>query len=442
MDFPAQWLTAARRGGAKLTSEVAMMNLYGVALGADSMVTMGRRAGGRTTQPTVQKISVINANAPIAAMINDNLYFAGVPWPLVFERFAAHCGEAPLTFDAYRDRLIAFLADFDALSGMAPADGSETDSFRYYVRGFLFAYRQKVGLLAREFKAAIGEGLAFAALGQLRDEVLFLPDEGETDEDEAYDPVERERIEPTPRLVEFIETHLPDTLKNGLAFVFDDVEMPEAIVPALAELIVQSILVDWIPAFASDTQLILAGFGAGSITPSLLAMDIAGAFAGRLKYLVTDRVDTHADRESFVKTFAQAQLGTAMMTGARPAFENMALHEARDTLLDLVFKALSRSRLSERAANNLAKDILMESQAALRRSLDRAKARHTDIFQDKFAPLLETADVETLARLARKFVEVTVLEHELLRADTVGRPIRVVTLTRDGIRTESDGETQ
>jgi len=244
-------VNGGQEAGAKLTSEVAMMNLYGVALGADSMVTMGRLAGGRTTQPTVQKISIINAIAPIAAMINDNPYFAGVPWPLVFERFAVHCGELPLTFDAYRDRLIAFLADFDALSGMASAEGSETDSFRHYVRGFLFAYRQKVGLLAREFKVGIGEGLAFAALGQLRDEVLFLPAEGENDEDEALDPVERDRIEPTPRLIQFVERHLPETLENALASVFDDVEIPEAVVPALAELIVQSILVDWMPEFVS-----------------------------------------------------------------------------------------------------------------------------------------------------------------------------------------------
>ena len=84
----------------------------------------------------------------------------------------------------------------------------------------------------------------------------------------------------------------------------------------------------------------------------------------------------------------------------------------------------------------------MDSQAALQRGMNRAKARHAAIIRAQFDPLLATADTDTLAHFARKFVEVTVLEHELLRADSVGRPIRVVTLTRAGVRTDINGETQ
>lgn len=439
-----QWLTSEIGVllGAELTSEVALMNMHGVALGADSMVTINWHRGLKISQATSQKISIINASAPVAAMINDNLYFAGVPWTLVFERFALHCGGTPLTFDTYRDRLVAFLADFDALSGMTGADGNDVASFKRYIRGFALAYREKVIQLSLDFQMGFGEGLAFAALGQLRDEILLVSgDEREEGEDDAP-PQARESIEATPKLIAFVETNLPDALETALAHAFDEIEVPEAVLPELAELAVQSILVDWLPEDFSDSQLVLAGFGAGAITPSLLAMDIAGAFAGRLKYAVTDRVETDANQESFIKTFAQAQLGTALLTGARPSFENILVQESRDALLDLVFKALSRARLSDRAKDALAKDILMDSQRTLRRSLDRAKTRHEDGVHNRFAPLLETADVDAMAEFARKFVEVTVLEHELLRADTVGRPIRVVTLTREGVRTYIDGETQ
>ncbi len=428
------------RAGAELTSEVALMNMHGVALGADSMVTLTRRRGARVAQPTARKISILNAAAPIAAMTNDNAVFAGVPWTLVFDRFAAYCGEAPLAFDDYRDRLVTFLADFETLSGMTGVDGHEVESFNDYIFWFALAYARKAAHLSRDFEVEFGEGLATAALGQLREEVLFQP--GPDERDEAGGPVERARIEPTPRLVAFVEKHLPEALENALGMIFDGLEVPEAVLADLQQLAVQSILVDWIPEDASDAQLIMAGFGAGAITPSLLAINIAGAFAGHLKYAVTDRVDTGPKQRVFVKTFAQAQLGTAMLTGARPTFEDLALQESRDELLDLVYRALSRSRLGERAANSVARDILMDSRDALQRGLDRAKARHAAIVRGQFDPLLGTADTDTLARFARKFVEITVLEHELLRADSVGRPIRVVTLTRDGITTDIDGERQ
>ncbi|ESQ88943.1 hypothetical protein ABAC460_14270 [Asticcacaulis sp. AC460] len=425
-----------------MTSEVALMNLHGVALGADSMVTLGRRRGGRVSQPVARKISIVSAKAPVAAMTNDNALFVGVPWTLVLERFGVHCGETPLPFDEYRDRLVTFLADFDALSGMEGRDGHELDSFNEYIFGFVIDYWRKAAQLSRDFEVEFGEGLASAALGQLRHDVLFIAPDADDAGAEASEPIARDAIAPTPRLMSFVAEHLPDALENALGYVFQGVEVPEAIVPALAELASQSILVEWIPEFSSDSQLILAGFGAGAITPSLLAMDIAGAFAGRLKYAITDRVDAGAGQRMFIKTFAQAQLGTAMLSGARPTFEALAMRECRDEVLDLVFKALSAARLSEKVANALARDILFDSQAALQRGMDRAKAHHNAHFRAQFDPLLHTADAATLAAFARKMVEVTVLEHELLRADSVGRPIRVVTLTRDGVRTDIDGETQ
>ena len=430
-----------QEAGAELTSEVALMNMHGVSLGADSMVTLGRLAGGEVTQPTSQKITVINAQAPIAAMTNNYAAFAGVRWNLVLERFGVHCGSAPLAFEDYGEQLAAFLADFDTLSGLAGYEDHEVDGFYDYIESFTLIYARRVFQLARHLEAHIGEGLARAALGQLRDEILLLPAaESGDDADDDAGPVAREQIEPTPRLIAFVEAHLPAALERALALAFRNSAIPEAIVPELEELAVQSILVDWLPRRASRTQLILAGFGAGALTPSLLAMNIAGAFAGRLKYAITDRVDASADRQVFIKTFAQAQLGNAILHGARPDFESIALQESRDELLDLVYRALSRTRLSERTANALAQDILMGSRTALERGMERAKAAHAEHAYKQFGPLLRTADAAALARFAHRFVEVTVLEAELLRNDGVGRPIRVVTLTRDGIRTDIDGE--
>jgi hypothetical protein len=91
-----------------VTAEVAVMNANGVALAADSAVTIGQEATKIYT--SAEKLFQLSGSAPVGIMIYGNASFVGVPWETVIKSYRKKLGAKTfLTLDEYAKDFIRFV---------------------------------------------------------------------------------------------------------------------------------------------------------------------------------------------------------------------------------------------------------------------------------------------------------------------------------------------
>ena len=123
--------------GCGVTSEVLLMNLEAVVLGADSAVTITGAERGRFSQAGIEKIYLINESGPVAAMVYGAGSYVGLPWKTVLGQFRDYCGPDLLTIEDYSERLIAYLADIGEHTNVGLNENYEILNFHRYIDDFI-----------------------------------------------------------------------------------------------------------------------------------------------------------------------------------------------------------------------------------------------------------------------------------------------------------------
>jgi hypothetical protein len=422
-----------------MTSEVLLMNLEAVVLGSDSAVTMFDAAGRPFSQSGAEKIFMINAQAPVAAMVYGMGMFAGYPWKTVLDDFAKRCGPQPLTMRAYAEKLVLYLSGFGAEGPLKLEGEIEDFVFALYLRAFLLDYRQWLEIIGWKAGTAIDAERAAEAMTVYSRQVLYL--EPETEDQEQLTP--RPRLLTGDRLKVFLAARFAPVFARELGRVFPSAPFPESQVEPLAKLAVQSIMVEWLPAHAGlfTTGLVMAGFGLGSAVPSRLSMSFFGPFGGIVKYAEVRLKTPRAGIDPVtLETFAQADLTQAFLHGAMPAYEANAYRVQAHLLSDVIADVLRETAavnkpLAQKLAGML-QDVPYQYPAIAAHVARRVREQEVS---DKVWPQLNAATAETLGTLAAKLMEIPVLEHELLREDGVGRPIVILTMKPGRFTFHKDG---
>ncbi len=425
-----------------MTSEVLLMNLEAAVLGSDSAVTMFDANGRPFSQSGAEKIFIVNAQAPVAAMVYGSGLYAGYPWKTVLDDFARLCGPKPLTMRAYAEKLVMYLSGFGNEGPLKLEDEVEDFIFAMYLRAFLLDYRQWLEIIGWQGGTAVNADRAAQALTVYSRQVLYL--EPESEDQEQLTP--RPRLMTGERLKTFLAKRFGPAFARELGRVFPSAPFPESQVEPLAKLAVQSILVEWLPVHAGlfTTGLVMAGFGAGAAVPATVSMSFFGPFGGVVKYAeVRLKTPRPGIDPVMLETFAQADLTQAFLHGAMPAYEANAFrvqaHLLGDVVADVLREAAAVSKPLAQKLAGLLQEVPYQYPAIAAHVARRVREQEV---VDKVWPQFNAANAETLGGLAAKFMEIPVLEHELLREDGVGRPIVTLTLKPGGFTFHRDGEVQ
>ena len=91
-----------------MTAEIAVLNGVGVALAADSAVTVSREAN--KIYLSADKLFQLSLNAPVAAMVYGNATLLGVPWETIVKCYRTQlAGRTFPQLEHYRRDFIRFL---------------------------------------------------------------------------------------------------------------------------------------------------------------------------------------------------------------------------------------------------------------------------------------------------------------------------------------------
>ena len=99
-----------------MTSEVVVMNRIGIALAADSVVSIYYNGVHKKRHDSVVKLFMLSEKHPVGIMVYNNASLLGVPWETIIKLFRKSLEDDGFeTLEEYGLELINFLTNRDAL---------------------------------------------------------------------------------------------------------------------------------------------------------------------------------------------------------------------------------------------------------------------------------------------------------------------------------------
>lgn len=405
-----------------MTTEIAVINRLGVALAADSAVTIPGYDGADKVFDTGDKLFELSERFPVALMVNGSMDFLGVPWEIIAKEF--RCTPPP---KAAHLTIVQWMESFLAFLGKHPT--VKPDDVRRWQDGLI---REELEELYEQVRDRLEEAAAKDGEQNLQHVLQRL-----------YTEAMQGRIEL------FVRRPLLDSLKGlgeddvlptvrSLVGELDANDMPfepnAAQREMFSRLVAQRLLKDLNRLTA--TGLIICGFGGKDLFPSLCAVEIDGHVAKKLRYRQSHNVTIDRGHDTGTAiSFAQTDVVDRLLRGT----DNRFIDSARAFIQENVSGSLENnfSRLKLKIMRADGKEIPVAEMGGLLGDLIASQfeskfvSKLTQEFERKFKETIALMPKQDLIELAEALVSITAIERKASDdAGTVGGPIDVALITR------------
>lgn len=392
-----------------MTAEIAVLNTGGVALAADSAVSISNGASDSTkVYNSATKLLALSKYHPVGVMIFGSAGVAGRPWEMALKVFREQLGDTEYdTLDGYLEHLLEFLrSDRTVFS-----EAARRMNVRLRALGEVANLRE---VLLGSIKAMIDEGknVTETSLKRLVQSVVeqATPSEDLQDERTGFLGLHRQELD---LAVTDILEQLPMFKKTR-----------ELLIEILAETFVDPDLI------VEQTGIVVAGYGRAEVFPRLLAVSFDCISLGRVHYRPRASVDIDPfTNRAVVFPFAQRDMANLFVEGIHPAVEqailkaiSTALEELPRQLAELLDVDLTKEKLDALDA------AVSEASDAFRREHERAKDELS------IHPLIDVVALlprDELAAMAETLINLTSFRRRMsLNAETVGGPVDVAVISK------------
>lgn len=403
-----------------MTTEVAVLNKSGIALAADSAVTITSGDNNGKVYNTVNKIFMLSKHHPVGVMVYGNANVNGIPWETLIKVYRQQLGGK--SFPTVRE----YAEDF--LDHLKKSRNLIDDTHRNL---FLVSKVQEVckSLLDEVANRLNSEQVSgndiVKRAAKIAEEIIAAAKKG------IVSNCDYDRYEIL--IKRFIQTHSPrflEVIRATLEEIYDEID-PEAI-NELIDGLCYYFYSDF--TIGSDSGIVISGFGDNEIFPQITSLRIQGFFDDTAKYYREDSKTFDKGNSSFddrVIPFAMDDMIHAFMTGIDPeiqGFLNTRSTEMLDKLADDIGEALERAEVTDKVAPELIKKMTESTRNNFFRELDEFKA------ENHIAPvtsMLRFLPKDELAEMAETLVSLIAFKKKVTSVtESVGGPIDVAIITK------------
>ncbi|MBK7833851.1 MAG: hypothetical protein IPJ56_16175 [Gemmatimonadetes bacterium] len=398
-----------------MTAEVAVLNRLGVALAADSAVTIGRDA--TKIFGSAEKLFQLSPSAPVGVMVYGNASFLGLPWETIIKTYRAQLGTTSFPSIAdHAKNLREYLTDNEALFPIA-------------------THRRVTGILVTALYGAIRKDL-----------YERLNTEAE----------QRESLEDSdlPPIVEAVfEKRLADILKGSPIAGFDPsfIALVTAFVEAeyeqwwvqvfeqlpfsdLAKELARQVAVEMLTRVYFGPMVggvVVAGFGDSEFLPALVSFEVEEAALGRPRWREGSGSNIGEQGDASIIAFAQQEVVKQFLEGIDPALADHIYGSSASVLTGLVDLILQKlAEVDNEMAATLA-STLRPQLDDIKKGLQadwNARRRETAM---PVVGIAATLPKDELAAMAESLVNLTKFRRRVTpERETVGGPIDVAVITK------------
>jgi hypothetical protein len=382
-----------------MTCEVAVMNKRGVALAADSAVTLGERK----VYHTAEKLFELSTAAPIGIMTYGSADMMGVPRETVIKMFTRKLGEQRFDHvEQYAQELLRFIEVSDALF----PESAQRRWFRSLVGSY---WKNQVAdrlqeKLAQPPKA--GQKRANTILSDLIDE--------DTEIWQEYKPIDSLGSAYGERILAEYAAEIDQVEKE----LFGSFDPPVLVKERLRNIVGLMYSRQWFHP-QDFSGIVVAGLGESEAFPVLIHYHVGTVAAGRLRYIKVGEALMTQDDDAAVIPFAQAHMINMFYEGIFP--------ELKERIPEIIVRCVDAAADTKAIASNT------KFAEKLKKEFDEAFGEE---LQEKYtAPLIAAVSAlprYELAKLAEALVNLTAFRARMSATEdeTVGGPIDVAVISK------------
>ena len=398
-----------------MTAEVGVMNNLGVALAADSAVTIG---GLKKIYTSAEKLFQLAAIAPVGIMFYGNANFVGLPWETIIKAYRRNLGKKTFaTINGYAENLVRFLT---SNQGLFPQSAQiEENTFIvaecYYrllqqTEARLETKRRDQGSLNDKDIKVEFEKAVKAELRALRKKPLLkgLPKNC------------RQKLRAKYR------KNLADLKRN----VFGKLPMTSSAKGSLTTIAIEVLLRTCFGRGRSG--LVVAGFGESEHKPAVVHVVVEGMVENRPRFVVDDRTSINLDNTASVLCFAQREMVETFMDGI-----NGDLRSYMEDSVGVLFRGVTNAIMDridqsdKKLGKQLRADITPKFDMILQRLFDAWKTKSKNNYSGPIIDVVASLPKAELASMAEALVNLTRFKRRVTpEEETVGGPIDVAVITK------------
>lgn len=407
-----------------MTAEIAVFNSSGIALAADSAVTISQNNMVKINN-SANKLFELCKGHPVGVMIFNNASLAGSPWELLIKSFRQASTGPEDTIEKYTNSLIAFL---QSNKHIIP------DHMRMKSAQNLFARNlSEVNTLVNnvDFVSLIKQNkpnvniLDFYQCLENR-----LDDEIRTLEGNAYYP----SIDDTdyPEVIQYVEGYAQEVYVQ--------------IIPIDASVAVPASLHDKLIHFAAlivckqsqknrnYTGIVLAGYGEIEYYPAIKSLHIYGLFKEKLLYTIDNEKSKSSDPfQASILPFAQEEEVVTFIEGCSKNVNKFT----NELALELIgnFRKNAEGFLSDKIDPSLLDECTRSFEASQQTLFDiflqKKQAFISNNHVTKMLSMLDSLGKVDLAYMAESLIDITAFKRKITNDhETVGGPVDVAVISK------------
>jgi hypothetical protein len=397
-----------------LTAEIAVMNKMGIALAADSAVTIG----GQKIYNSAIKLFSLSKYHPVGVMIYGNADFMGIPWETIVKVYRKELGTKKFNVLAdYCNDFINFLSNNQSIF----YETDEKSFLSWAIKSYFHEIKAEIiEQVSKRFKK--NEPVSTEHTSKIVDKVIRknYEDLRETDFLQGF----------SDEFIDDFKENYSELVYKLIGNVFDKIPINEELRLNLLEI---SAYIFSKEVFSdSHTGLVIAGFGEGEMYPSLKCYLIECKINGKLKYKIRNEQKIGETQASIIP-FAQSEMVHTFIEGVDPFLDDFCMK-----YLERIFQSFPKiiidtliSDEDELLKNNMLEKISKASTKLLDNYRNKINEYRNENHVDPVMDIVAVLPKDELAAMAESLVNLTSFKRKVTRAkETVGGPIDVAVISK------------
>ena len=404
-----------------MTAEVAIINSHGVALAADSAVTIR----GKKIYNSALKLFALSKTEPVGIMIYGNAELMRVPWETLIKLFRKTIhNQVYEKLPEYGERFIKYL-------NSNPQFFPDTHQ-KHWIRNQAMMWYHDI---IKETEKQLAQE---ALHGSEIDEEIKTKAIVENI-DTYHDFLSKQPITLDVNKVESkeLKQKIKVCLKDLIEHVFKDYQLKR---PTMTKLFEIGFFCVQRHAFqGTSSGVVIAGFGESEIYPSVITYEIAGIFNNRLIYREVDKKTKLSNSSSQVGivAFAQEDMVATLMNGINPALQKFIESLLAQSLITMG-EYVKQNILNEEVEKLITINKNDFNGKLLQLVDDFFKKIQNQVQEDHVNPVVNMVAAlpkDELAAMAESLVNLTAFKRRISDSlETVGGPIDVAVISKgDGL---------
>lgn len=303
-----------------MTAEIAILNTHGVALAADSAITINVGENEQKIYNSANKIFTLSKYYPVGVMIFNNANFMEIEWEIIIKEYRKSLGNT--SFDnlfEYADHFLDYVANYEYIS----IEQQKRYLFSLCLNVFSRIKNLFIDTLKNDYKeinniSSVQIHKSFnKTIKEFKGSLEEMTNENDFDMD-----------------VEFINSSLEE-IDQAMKFVFENFTISKKQKNELIDILYNDIQKGQCirNKYSGYSGIVITGYGNKEIFPSICVYHVFGK-AGK-SFI---RINAHKDTITFehmasILPFAQTEMVNSFMEGIDPIFENTII-EQLETLVD------------------------------------------------------------------------------------------------------------